>query len=173
MDPETRFTRHIETPLGWMKLVSEGEAIAEVQFIKDQTLKTGSVEMQTGGLPGCLSICASQLMEYFQGKRPDFDIPLSPRGTDFQQRVWNELKKIPCGTTISYMELAKRLGDPKVIRAAGSANGKNPIAIFIPCHRVIGSNGELVGYAGGLPLKKWLLNHEQRHYSGISQLSIF
>ena len=101
-----------------------------------------------------------QLKDYFSGIRTDFNFKLNPKGTDFQQKVWQELGNIPFGKTISYLDLAKKLGDPKVIRAAASANGKNPLWIVVPCHRVIGTDGSLTGYAGGLWRKKWLLEHE-------------
>ena len=102
----------------------------------------------------------NQLKEYFAGTRKDFDVPLDIEGTDFQKRVWNELQKIPYGKTISYKTLSEKLGDVKAIRAVGKANGQNPIAIIIPCHRVIGANGSLVGYAGGLAIKEKLLHLE-------------
>jgi methylated-DNA-[protein]-cysteine S-methyltransferase len=101
-----------------------------------------------------------QLDAYFAGELDAFDLDLEPRGTPFQQRVWAELTKIPYGGTISYSELARRLGDPKLVRAVGLANGRNPISIVIPCHRVIGADGSLVGYGGGLERKRWLLEHE-------------
>lgn len=101
-----------------------------------------------------------QLREYFQGWRRDFDIPLAPEGTTFQRRVWEELRRIPCGATISYAELARRIGDPRAVRAVARANALNPIAILIPCHRVIGSDGTLTGYAGGLERKARLLKLE-------------
>src|SRR4029079_5448131 len=104
--------------------------------------------------------CAAQLNDFFAGKRKDFSVKLNPSGTNFQVQVWNELLKIPFGKTISYLELARRLGDEKKIRAAGTANGRNPIPIIIPCHRVIGSDGSLVGYGGGLSKKKWLIEFE-------------
>ena len=100
------------------------------------------------------------MQEYFEGHRQRFDFEINPEGTDFQKKVWEALREIPFGRTLSYMDLAKKLGDPRAIRAVAAANGKNPIWIAIPCHRVIGSDGELVGYAGGLHRKKWLLNHE-------------
>ena len=106
----------------------------------------------------------NQLQEYFLRKRLIFELPLSPDGTEFYNKVWHELLNIPFGKTISYLELARRLGDEKVIRAAASANGKNPVAIIIPCHRVIGSNGSLTGYAGGLWRKQWLLDFESGNY---------
>jgi methylated-DNA-[protein]-cysteine S-methyltransferase len=101
-----------------------------------------------------------ELDAYFAGEREDFGLALQPHGTPFQMRVWDELTKIPYGETISYSELARRLGDPKLVRAVGLANGRNPISIVIPCHRVIGADGSLVGYGGGLERKKWLLEHE-------------
>jgi methylated-DNA-[protein]-cysteine S-methyltransferase len=103
----------------------------------------------------------SQLEAYLKGTLEVFDLPLLPKGTEFQNRVWSELSKIPFGVSISYLELAKRLGDEKVIRAAASANGKNPIPIIIPCHRVIGSDNSLIGFSGGIENKRWLLTHER------------
>lgn len=105
----------------------------------------------------------SQLDEYFAGRRKQFDLQLAPMGTDFQEKVWQELVKIPYGRTITYGELAKRIGNPKASRAVGLANGKNPISIIVPCHRVIGANGSLTGFGGGLEAKQYLLEHEDRH----------
>jgi methylated-DNA-[protein]-cysteine S-methyltransferase len=113
-----------------------------------------------------------QLLEYFSGSRKEFDLPLQQEGTEFQQKVWAELYKIPFSETISYLELAKRLGDVKCIRAAGTANGKNKIAVIVPCHRVIGSDGSLTGYAGGMHRKDWLLRHEGG-WPKSEQLSMF
>ena len=110
-----------------------------------------------------------QFEEYFEGKRTQFDLKLAPKGTEFQKKVWNQLQEIQYGKTMTYQQMANQLGDPKVIRAAASANGKNPISIVIPCHRVIGSDGSLTGYAGGLHRKKWLLEHE----SPSNQQSLF
>jgi methylated-DNA-[protein]-cysteine S-methyltransferase len=104
-----------------------------------------------------------QLEEYFAGTRQAFDLPLAAEGTDFQRRVWDALLGIPYGTTISYLELARRIGDPKAVRAVGLANGRNPISIIVPCHRVIGSDGSLTGYGGGIERKRWLLQHEASH----------
>jgi methylated-DNA-[protein]-cysteine S-methyltransferase len=106
----------------------------------------------------------AQLAAYFAGELRDFDLALSPQGTDFQQRVWAELQRIAFGRTISYGELATRLGDAKASRAVGLANGRNPISIVVPCHRVIGANGSLTGYGGGLDNKRWLLDHEARPF---------
>jgi methylated-DNA-[protein]-cysteine S-methyltransferase len=114
----------------------------------------------------------SQLDEYFEGKRKDFDLPLGQAGSAFQMNVWDHLTKIPYGKTISYLQLSKQIGDVKAIRAIAAANGKNNLAIVVPCHRVIGSNATLVGYAGGLWRKKWLLEHELKVHLGIEQLSL-
>ena len=118
---------------------------------------------------GALFIPGKLTLKYFEGKRNQFDLNLNPAGTDFQKKVWNELLQIPYGKTCSYLDIAKRLGDPKSIRAAATANGKNPLWIVIPCHRVIGSDGSLTGYAGGLWRKKWLLDHE----NPVKQTSLF
>ena len=113
-----------------------------------------------------------QLDEYFSGRRKDFDLPLGQKGSGFQENVWNHLVKIPFGKTISYLQLSKQIGDVKAIRAIASANGRNNLAIVVPCHRVIGSDAKLVGYAGGLWRKKWLLEHEAKVHSGIEQLTL-
>ena len=111
-------------------------------------------------IPFELQNAVSQLNDYFEGKRTAFDFRLNPHGTEFQQKVWLALLEIPFGKTVSYLELSKKLGDIKAIRAVASANGKNPLWIVVPCHRVIGTDGSLTGYAGGLWRKKWLLEHE-------------
>ncbi|KAA3640303.1 MAG: methylated-DNA--[protein]-cysteine S-methyltransferase [Proteobacteria bacterium] len=104
-----------------------------------------------------------QLDDYFSGNCRTFDLPLQPQGTQFQQQVWQQLQKIDYGTTANYGQVAAAIGNPKAVRAVGNANNKNPIVIVIPCHRVIGASGQLVGYGGGLPVKEWLLNHEQKY----------
>ena len=121
-------------------------------------------------VPDILQKCIGELKDFFNGKLRQFTVPVIQPGTDFQQRVWAELMKIPYGVTVSYLELSKRIGDVKAIRAVGTTNGKNQVAILVPCHRVIGSNGTLTGYAGGLWRKQWLLEHElkiKHGYSGI------
>jgi methylated-DNA-[protein]-cysteine S-methyltransferase len=110
-----------------------------------------------------LARTAKQLREYFAGTRTTFDVPLGPEGTEFQRGVWKTLEAIPYGETWSYGDVARRIGQPSASRAVGAANGRNPIAIIVPCHRVIGSSGALTGYGGGMPTKKWLLGHEQKH----------
>ncbi len=142
----------IKTPLGIAKIVGDEEGISIISILSEGELSIT--------IPNELQEAVSQLQDYFSEKRNDFSFKLNPKGTDFQQKVWQELLKIPFGKTISYLDLAKKLGDPKVIRAAASANGKNPLWIVVPCHRVIGTDGSLTGYAGGLWRKKWLLEHE-------------
>ena len=142
----------IKTPLGIAKIVGDEEGISIISILSEGELSIT--------IPNELQEAVSQLQDYFSGKRNDFIFKLNPKGTDFQQKVWQELLKIPFGKTISYLDLAKKLGDAKVIRAAASANGKNPLWIVVPCHRVVGTDGSLTGYAGGLWRKKWLLEHE-------------
>lgn len=143
-----------KTPIGWLEIVEEDDSIVKVNFLNNDSISDSKKPT------GILKDSFQQLNEYFEGTRTEFNLPLNPKGTDFQKPVWNELQHISFGQTISYMDMAKKLGDPKVIRAAATANGKNPIAIIIPCHRVIGSDGSLTGYAGGLKRKQWLLEHE-------------
>ena len=146
----------IETPLGYAKITGDSNGIAKV------SIKDTSQEL-SGIIPEELLDCVTQLKEYFREERQNFDLKLNPSGTDFQKRVWQQLQQISFGKTISYLQLAKQLGDAKVIRAAASANGKNPLWVIIPCHRVIGSDGSLTGYAGGLHRKQWLINHESEN----------
>ncbi|AMO20571.1 methylated-DNA--[protein]-cysteine S-methyltransferase [Flavobacterium columnare] len=142
----------IHSPLGIVKIEGNEEGIAGISIATEGKL--------SDPIPKELLDAVNQLQEYFNGNRKEFSFSLNPEGTDFQKKVWNELLQIPFGKTISYLDLAKKLGDTKVIRAAASANGKNPLWIVVPCHRVIGTDGSLIGYAGGLWRKKWLLNHE-------------
>lgn len=148
---------HFHTPLGTLEITETNNAIVSIRFMDDAPTIHEANPL--------LDECCKQLSEYFEGMRKEFKLPLNPEGTEFQRSVWNLLKTIPFGQTVSYLEMAKRLGDPKVIRAAGTANGRNPIAIIIPCHRVIGSDGSLTGYAGGLGRKQWLLEHESAQRS--------
>lgn len=124
----------------------------------------------SGQLSPLVIQCVEELIQYFHGDRRDFTVPIHQEGTEFQKKVWNELLSITYGKTISYLDLSRRLGDTKVIRAAASANGKNNVAIIVPCHRVIGSDQSLVGYGGGLWRKKWLLQHEARYAHGVQTL---
>lgn len=138
--------------LGTVKIVGDEHGISLISILSEGEVTTE--------IPTQLKECVSQLQEYFNGERTDFSFKLNPKGTDFQQRVWQELLNIPFGKTISYLDLSKRLGDVKAIRAVASANGRNPLLIVVPCHRVIGTDGSLTGYSGGLWRKKWLLEHE-------------
>ncbi len=142
----------IKTPLGIAKIIGDNKGISEISVLDEGDISKS--------IPKELKEVVAQLKDYFSGKRNDFDLKLNPKGTDFQQKVWQELGNIPFGKTITYLDLAKKLRDTKVIRAAASANGKNPLWIVVPCHRVIGTDGSLTGYAGGLWRKKWLLEHE-------------
>lgn len=155
-------TAFIDTPLGVTKLEGNETGLTRITVLEVS-------EKQTDIIPECLEDAIYQLREYFEGKREAFTLELCPEGTDFQKRVWRALQQIPFGKTMSYLELAKKLGDVKAIRAVAAANGQNPLWIVIPCHRVIGSDGSLTGYAGGLHRKKWLLEHE----SPAKQQSLF
>ena len=143
----------IKSPLGFTKITGDEDGVASVTVLNSE-------EKITDVIPVELEDCIIQLNEYFEGSRKQFDLKLNPQGTNFQKKVWGELLNIPHGKTTSYLELSKQLGDVKAIRAVANANGKNPIWIIIPCHRVIGSDGSLTGYAGGLHRKQWLLEHE-------------
>ncbi|KQB36864.1 O-6-methylguanine DNA methyltransferase [Flavobacterium daejeonense] len=149
---EEKSTVYIKTPLGIAKIIGDENGISVIS-IADEGVISDSI-------PKVLQEAVTQLQEYLDGKRTDFSFKINPNGTDFQQKVWQELKNIPFGKTTSYLDLSKKLGDVKAIRAVASANGKNPLWIVVPCHRVIGSDGSLTGYAGGLWRKKWLLEHE-------------
>ena len=145
-------TALIKTPLGIATIIGDENGISVISVAEE------------GVISECISVvlqeAVSQLQDYFEGKRIDFDFKCNPKGTDFQQKVWKSLLDIPYGKTRTYLEQSKILGDVKAIRAVASANGKNPLWIVVPCHRVIGTNGSLTGYAGGLWRKKWLLEHE-------------
>jgi len=155
-------TTYYKTPIGTAKIIGNKNGIQAVSVL-EENIKTSSE------IPECLQDCIKQLEDYFKGKRNNFDLKLNPQGTAFQKKVWEELLNIPFNTTRTYLEQSKALGDVKAIRAVASANGKNPIWIIIPCHRVIGSNGSLTGYAGGIWRKKWLLAHE----NPVKQQSLF
>ncbi len=152
----------IKSPLGYTKIVGDEDGIISVIVLNSE-------EKETDIIPDELEDCVIQLNEYFEGDRKQFDLKLNPEGTEFQKKVWKLLEQIPYGKTISYLELSKQLGDVKAIRAVANANGKNPLWIIVPCHRVIGSDGSLTGYAGGLHRKQWLLEHE----SPYKQQSLF
>ena len=151
------YTVHYVSPLGILQLLEEEGKLVAVRFMNDSPIK----ETETTSSAVLLETML-QLDEYFAGRRKEFNLPLNPAGTGFQQKVWQQLLQIPFAETITYLHMAKRLGNVKSIRAAASANGKNPLAIIIPCHRVVGANGQLTGYAGGLHRKQWLLEHEAK-----------
>jgi methylated-DNA-[protein]-cysteine S-methyltransferase len=153
------------SPLGPVEITEANGLITSISF-EDEL----DDQVQTSASNSILQNAIQQLDEYFQGNRTSFDLPIKANGTDFQQKVWTELQHIPYGQTITYQHLALRLGNMKVIRAAASANGKNPLGIIIPCHRVVGVDGKLTGYAGGLHRKQWLLAHEARISGNSSQL---
>ncbi len=147
----------ISSPLGWINIVVSKRSVKEISFVNSYLEHESTNEF--------LKEVEKELQEYFEGRRKEFTFNCDPDGTDFQKKVWKELLNIPYGKTVSYLDMARKLGDEKVIRAAASANGKNPIAIVIPCHRVIGSDGSLTGYAGGIDKKEWLLSHEVGVYA--------
>lgn len=149
---------YLDSPIGRLLLVADDRGLREINFPKGERAPDPAWQENANALREPMR----QLHEYFAGKREDFDLPLAPRGTPFQQTVWKELCRIPYGQTISYGDLARRIGNPNASRAVGLANGSNPIPIIIPCHRVIGSNGKLTGYGGGLQIKEKLLALEQR-----------
>ncbi len=154
-------TAYLQTLIGYAELRGDENGLASI------TVFDGDSPNEI--IPEVLEDAVYQFSEYFDGKRTVFDLKLNPEGTDFQKSVWDALLEIPYGKTVSYLELSKTLGDVKAIRAVAAANGKNPLCIVVPCHRVIGSNGDLTGYAGGLHRKKWLLDHE----SPAKQQSLF
>jgi methylated-DNA-[protein]-cysteine S-methyltransferase len=158
-----QFTTYYQSPLGLLEITGDASEVDSISFERQAKSYQEKV-------PSLLYDCTRQLDEYFYGKRRNFDLPLKPQGTFFQSGVWNELQKIPFGEKISYLELSRRIGDEKSIRAVGAANGRNPIAIIIPCHRVIGINQKLVGYTGGLWRKQWLLEHEEKFACGVLRL---
>jgi len=146
----------LDTPIGSLRLVSDGAALTKIEF--PQQHSTSSDEIET--TDPVLSVCATQLTEYFAGQRQAFSLPLNAGGTIFQNEVWSALTDIPFGELRSYSDIACAIGRPNAVRAVGAANGRNPLPIIVPCHRVIGSNGSLTGFAGGIPLKTKLLQLE-------------
>ena len=158
------------SPLGIIKIKISGGYINELIYINEESESLSETIKLSAEDKKVLKKCITQFDEYFSGKRKIFDLPLKQEGTEFQQKVWKELIKIPFGKTISYLQLAQRLVDAKSIRATASANGRNKLNIIVPCHRVIGSDGSLIGYGGGLPRKKWLLDHENKFANGVSLL---
>ncbi|NOX89188.1 MAG: methylated-DNA--[protein]-cysteine S-methyltransferase [Calditrichaeota bacterium] len=152
-----RASGYLNSPVGWLEMVADANYLYALNFVEEQGAENSRNEV--------LKETEKQLKEYFEGRRSEFDLPLKPEGTEFQQRVWQALLKIPFGETASYKDIAEMIGKPKAMRAVGLANGRNPIPIIIPCHRVIGADGKLIGYSSGLWRKEWLLNHEKKGQS--------
>jgi methylated-DNA-[protein]-cysteine S-methyltransferase len=159
------FEAFLESDIGLIEIIGTEAGLISVNFVDDPTGDAAVVHPT-------LQECVSQLEAYFKGTRRQFELELAPEGTPFQQQVWRELLNIPYGQTVSYLEIARIIDNEKAVRAVGAANGQNPISIIIPCHRVIGANGQLTGYGGGLWRKEWLLNHE-RNFSIGQQMSLF
>jgi methylated-DNA-[protein]-cysteine S-methyltransferase len=151
---------YLQTPLGIAYVEGDANGLQTVSITNDP------IPADFVSIPDDLAISVQQLADYFSRKRTVFDLKLNPKGTDFQKRVWEELLNVPFGRTMSYLELSRRLGDEKAIRAVAAANGKNPIWLIVPCHRIIGSDGSLTGYAGGLWRKKWLIEFEKGGLQG-------
>ncbi|AKH85547.1 cysteine methyltransferase [Streptomyces sp. CNQ-509] len=153
----------LDSPVGPLTLVAEDDSLTGL-YMTDQRHRPAEETFGTPADPGDppFAAAAAQLTAYFAGERTDFDLPLHLAGTPFQQRVWEQLRQIPYGETISYGELAERVGNPAASRAVGMANGRNPVGIIVPCHRVVGANGSLTGYGGGIDRKKQLLALERR-----------
>jgi methylated-DNA-[protein]-cysteine S-methyltransferase len=157
-DSETAWDTVLDTPFGPLRVAGTAQGLTIVGFTEGGEPPRQEPDEQKEA--GFLAEAKQQLREYFEGRRQGFTLPVAPGGTAFQQRVWQELQKIPWGTTTTYREIAQRIGQPTAVRAVGSANGRNPVSIVIPCHRVIGSDGSLTGYAGGIATKRRLLQHE-------------
>lgn len=145
----------LDSPIGYLHIKATEDALVEISFLEEE-------KKQYPAKPpsGIIEKAVEQLNEYFEGNRTVFELPLAPEGTKFQRQVWSALQAIPFGSTITYSRLSEKLGNPKAIRAVGRANGQNPIPIIIPCHRVVGSNDDLIGYSGGIERKLRLLQHE-------------
>ena len=156
---DTTLSTRITSPIGMLTLTSNGNALTHL-LITRETEPDG--EQVPPDADAVLAAAREQLDAYFDMRLTRFDLPLEPRGTDFQRRVWDSLRAIPFGETISYAELARRIDKPKAVRAVGAANGRNPLMIIVPCHRVIGADGSLTGFGGGIDRKRWLLDHEAR-----------
>ncbi|QMW06042.1 methylated-DNA--[protein]-cysteine S-methyltransferase [Spirosoma foliorum] len=161
-------TTIFESPLGLIRIAGDENGVSVISCLDVPAQETQPVD----SLAGPVQEAVRQLQEYFKGERQTFDFLMNPAGTDFQQTVWKALLEVPFGTTLSYLALSRRMGDEKAIRAVAAANGRNPLWIVVPCHRIIGSDGSLTGYAGGLWRKKWLLEHEGA-FARSSQLSLF
>ena len=166
---------YMDTPLGWLEIAATDEGLRSILFLPVQAelstccpsfnsylnVTSQKKDIITNGLPDCLNQAMIQIDEYFAGKRKKFDVPINPKGSEFQKKVWTELSKIKYGETVSYHDIAEKIGNNKSVRAVGNANHRNPLPLIVPCHRVIGKNGRLKGYAGGVWRKRWLLAFEK------------
>ena len=161
----------IQSPLGLIEIRTTTAFVTSIKFMDDATIPDSPSEVKD--LPTIIHHCIDELQDYFEGKLQKFSFPHQQEGTDFSQKVWQQLIALPYGQTVSYLEISKRLGDVKAIRAAAIANGKNQLAIVVPCHRVIGNDGNLRGYAGGVWRKQRLLEHENKNSGKMQQLAIF
>ncbi len=159
------FSTVIDTPVGALTIVASDGGLRAILWPDDDPRRVRLSESIDDANQPVIAVAVDQLAEYFEGERTDFDVPLDPIGTEFQRAAWDALRTIPYGTTISYGEQAERMGDRRKARAVGAANGRNPISIVVPCHRVVGANGALTGFAGGTETKAWLLEHERRQLS--------
>ena len=155
---------YVDSPIGPLLLTGDGQALTGLYTDQHGRKPTDLGERDDAEF----AQARAQLEEYFAGERDDFDLPLNPRGTAFQRAVWQALRQIRYGSTMTYLQVATQVGNPKAVRAVGSANSRNPISIIVPCHRVLGSDGKLIGYAGGFSAKRWLLDHELRAAGGVT-----
>ena len=164
MTTTTLYRTIIDSPVGPLTLVASDSGLRYVLWMQDRDTRVdvGAVDGGEHDSNGILDAAVAQLQEYFAGTRTDFDIPLDTVGTGFQRTAWDALRTIPFGETVSYGEQARRMGDVRKARAVGAANGRNPVSIIVPCHRVVGADGSLTGFGGGLEAKAWLLDHERR-----------
>jgi methylated-DNA-[protein]-cysteine S-methyltransferase len=161
------FSTVVDSPVGALTIVAADVGLRAILWPHDDPSRVRLAETTEDPSHPVVAATAGQLVEYFDGERTEFDVALDPVGTEFQRAAWAALRTIPYGTTLSYGEQAERLGDRRKARAVGAANGRNPISIVVPCHRVVGSKGALTGFAGGTDIKAWLLRHEQRVAAGV------
>jgi methylated-DNA-[protein]-cysteine S-methyltransferase len=166
---EHEYTAYMQSPAGRVQIKADDRNITAVRLMKETENSLLLDDSSSPDMPEHLKQCIVELDEYFAGLRRDFSIPLRQNGTEFQLKVWQLLCKIPYGTTVSYLDIARILGNEKLTRAVGRANGKNKLWIIVPCHRVIGANGSLTGYAGGIECKRFLLEHEKEHEENVSE----
>ncbi|WP_020600757.1 methylated-DNA--[protein]-cysteine S-methyltransferase [Spirosoma panaciterrae] len=161
-----------ESPLGWVRVSGDANGVSVISCTDVSQAEEAPENKEDQAIADPVRQAVQQLQEYFAGTRQTFDFRMNPAGTEFQQTVWKALLNVPFGTTQSYLALSRRIGDEKAIRAVAAANGRNPLWIVVPCHRIIGSDGSLTGYAGGLWRKQWLLEHEGA-FAKSGQLSLF